>query len=82
MAIGPNIVGHGAINLALRYLPAALLGLLGLAEPVLATTFAYLLFGERPAGLAIAGIVLVLGAIGVVIMGERRVARAGPPVAD
>ena len=55
---------------------------LGLAEPVLATTYAYLLFGERPAGLAIAGIVLVLGAIGVVIMGERRVARAGPPAAD
>jgi drug/metabolite transporter (DMT)-like permease len=82
MAVGPNIIGHGSINLALRYLPAALLGLLGLAEPVLSTTYAYLLFGEQPAPLAIAGIGLVLGAIGVVILAERRVARAGPPAAD
>ena len=82
MAIGPNLIGHGSVNLALRYLPAALIGLLGLAEPVLATTYAFFLFGEQPAPMAIAGIVLVLGAIGVVILAERRAAQAGPPVAD
>jgi len=81
MAIGPNIIGHGSINLALRYLPAALLGLLGLAEPVLATTYAFFLFGERPAAPALLGIVLVLAAIGAVIASERRAAEVDTPAA-
>jgi drug/metabolite transporter (DMT)-like permease len=75
MALGPGLLGHGSVNLALRYLPAALLGLLSLAEPVLATTFAFVLFGERPSVMTLAGIVVVLAAIGVVIASERRAAR-------
>lgn len=76
MALGPSLLGHGSFNLALRYLPAALLGLLGLAEPVMSTGYAYLFFDERPSALTLVGIGLVLGAIAAVILAERRAAQA------
>ena len=65
MALGPSIAGHGSFNYAVRYLPAALLGLLGLMEPVLASLAAYALFDEVPTMMAIGGMVLVL--IGVTV---------------
>lgn len=71
MALGPGLLGHGSLNYALGYLPATLLGLLSLAEPVLASLVAFFLFGEAPSGLAIVGIAVVLGAIAAVFVGRR-----------
>jgi drug/metabolite transporter (DMT)-like permease len=65
MAIGPQIVGHGSFNYALGYMPAVLLGLLTLTEPIIASILAYFLFGEVPKILAAAGMTIVL--IGVTI---------------
>jgi drug/metabolite transporter (DMT)-like permease len=64
MALGPQIVGHGSFNYAVKYIPAALLGLLALLEPVFASVLAYFIFGEQPVPLAIAGMVIVLVGVG------------------
>ena len=63
MALGPQLVGHGSFNYALKYVPAALLALLALLEPVLASLMAYGLFGEVPGLLALVGMAVILGAV-------------------
>lgn len=72
MAIGPQILGHGSFNYAVRYIPAAMLGLLSLIEPIGASILAYLLFDEMPSGIAILGMIIVLGAISFAILYRRR----------
>ena len=72
MAIGPQILGHGSFNYALQYFPAALVGLLALLEPVGSSILAYFIFGEQPPPLALAGMLVVLVAVGVVVWSERR----------
>jgi len=71
MALGPQLVGHGSFNYAVRYLPAALLGLLSLIEPVVASLLALVLFGERPPPLALLGMAVVLLSIAVVFWRRR-----------
>ncbi len=68
MALGPQLLGHGSFNYAVRYLPAALLGLLSLIEPVVASLLALVLFGEAPPALAVVGMVAVLASIAVVFV--------------
>ena len=72
MAAGPQLVGHGAFNYALQYVPAALVGMLALLEPVGASILAYFLFGEAPAPLAVVGMVTVLAATAGVVLLRRR----------
>ncbi|GAB5534231.1 MAG: DMT family transporter [Rubricoccaceae bacterium] len=71
MALGPGLLGHGSFNLALAYVSAAFLGLLSLAEPVIATLGAFLLFKEVPSALTFLGAVIVLVAIATVVRGDR-----------
>jgi drug/metabolite transporter (DMT)-like permease len=72
MALGPSIAGHGSFNYAVRYFPAALLGLLGLLEPVLASLAAYVFFDEVPSGIAIGGMVLVFIGVTVAMWPRKR----------
>lgn len=81
MAIFPQIIGHGSYNYAIRYIPAALLALLTLLEPILASTAAFLLFGEAPYWLAVVGMSVVLMSVGLAVW--RRPAlrqRTEPPI--
>ncbi len=71
MGLGPGLLGHGSFAVALRYLPAALLGLLSLSEPVISSVIALVWFGEQPAPLAAIGIVIVLVSIAAVVTGRR-----------
>lgn len=71
MGLGPGLLGHGSFALALRYLPAALMGLLSLSEPVIASVVALLWFGEQPESIALVGIVGVLASIVAVVTGRR-----------
>ena len=72
MAIGPQIIGHGSFNYAVRYVPAAMLGLLSLIEPIGASILAYILFDEIPTVLAIGGMFIVLSAISFAVLYRRR----------
>ncbi len=67
MGLGPGLLGHGSFANALGYLPAALLGLLALSEPVLASAVAAVWFGEVPSALGMVGVAIVLAAIAAVV---------------
>lgn len=79
MALGPQVLGHGSFNYAVRYVPAAILGLISLVEPVGASIMAYFLFGELPTPLSISGMLVVLGAVSFAIV-FRSWRRAEPAV--
>lgn len=68
MAFGPQILGHGSLNYAVRYMPTALVGLTTLMEPVVASIVAYFLFLERPGLVAGTGMGIVLAAITFVFL--------------
>ena len=73
LALGPQVLGHGSFNYALQHVPAALVGMLALLEPVGASLLAYGLFGEIPPPASIAGMIVVLGAVALVV--RRRESR-------
>ena len=72
LALGPQLISHGALNYAIRYVPAAVVGLATLAEPVVATILALLLYGELPTGQALLGMLLVVLSIAVVQLFPKR----------
>jgi drug/metabolite transporter (DMT)-like permease len=63
MAIGPGILGHGLINLAIRDLKAYAVNAALLGEPVLATILAYFLFAEKPDAFYYAGAALIFAGL-------------------
>ena len=72
MAVFPQLIGHGSFNYAVKYLPAALLGLLSLSEPIIGAGLAYVLFSETPRPLALVGMAVVLASIAVVFAPRLR----------
>jgi len=79
LALGliPQIIGHSTLNWALRYLSAAFVSIVTLAEPIGAGILAYLLLGE---GITLAtglGGVLVLAGIYIALRAERTQKPAG-----
>jgi len=72
LALGPQVLGHGSFNYALQYVPAAIVGLLALLEPVGASILAYILFGEMPPPASIVGMVVVLVAVAIVVWQRER----------
>jgi drug/metabolite transporter (DMT)-like permease len=73
LALGPQVLGHGAFNYALQRRSATLVGLLALLEPVGASGLAYVLFDEQPPLLSVVGMTVVLGAVAVVVWRRNRV---------
>jgi drug/metabolite transporter (DMT)-like permease len=71
LAVGPMMLGHTGMNYALRYLPAYVVNLTTLGEPVGATLLAMLLPGiaEVPGPWTLAGGTVLLG--GVLLAGRR-----------
>lgn len=65
LALGPQLIGHGSINYAVRFVAPTLLSTLILAEPVFATLLAAALFTETPSLLG--GIAMSLTLVGIVM---------------
>lgn len=63
LALGPQLLGHSSLNWALKYMPATMVTIAVLGEPVGATILAALMLGELPATLEIVGGMLILGGI-------------------
>jgi drug/metabolite transporter (DMT)-like permease len=74
LALVPQLVGHSAINWALAYVPAALVAVAILGEPVGATALAALILKEMPSGFEVAGALLVLTGVYVVLRPRQVVA--------
>lgn len=60
LAIGPQLIGHTAVNWAVRRAPATVVALAILGEPVGAAALAWLLFDERFSGAQLAGFAMLL----------------------
>ena len=71
LAVGPHLVGHGFLNLAVRHLPAPAVNLALLGEPILSSIYAAWLFGEVPPPWFYLGGLLVSGGL-IVEFGPRR----------
>jgi drug/metabolite transporter (DMT)-like permease len=72
LALVPTHLGHTLFNWALRYLPAYVISMSLLGEPIGSTTLAYFVFDEAPAALTFAGGALVLAGIYLVIREQAR----------
>lgn len=82
LALGPMLLGHTGMNWALRYLPAYVVNLTVLGEPIGATALAALLPGiaERPSSETLAGGTLVMiGVLAAAWQRGRRAPAAGAP---
>lgn len=65
LAFGPQVLGHGAMNYAVKYVSPTLLSTLILAEPLLASVLAYFLFNELPPIASIVAMVFILVGVGL-----------------
>ena len=63
LAILPQLVGHSTYNWALGFLPAALVAVATLGEPIGSTVLAYVILHERPSVMVLVGGLLILGGI-------------------
>lgn len=73
LAIGPTIIGHGAMNYAVKYVTPTLLSTLILTEAVIAAIAAYFIFSEIPSGFSMIAMVVIM--TGVTISWSRRLVR-------
>jgi drug/metabolite transporter (DMT)-like permease len=69
MALLPQILGHGSFNFAVKFYPAAFLGLVSLLEPIGAAALGMFLFDETPGPIALIGMVMILIAVGSTLAG-------------
>ncbi|MEE2778988.1 MAG: DMT family transporter [Myxococcota bacterium] len=66
MALGPQLIGHGSLSWALRYVRADVVAVTLLAEPIGAALLAWWVLAEVPGEYALLGAPLLLVGIGVV----------------
>jgi drug/metabolite transporter (DMT)-like permease len=60
LALGPQILGHGSLNYAVKYISPTILSTLILTEPVFATILALILFAELPLFMSIIAMFIIL----------------------
>lgn len=72
IVIGPQLLGHSVFNALLSTIPATLVSIVVLAEPVGAGLLAWALLGELPAGWFYLGAPLVLVGVLIATTGSRR----------
>ncbi len=66
LALVPQIIGHTVLNYLLAQVQPVFITLAVLGEPIGATIWAFLLFAEKPPGLALVGGFLILAALVIV----------------
>lgn len=72
LAVVPQLIGHSTFNWALRDLPAALVSVALLGEPVGSALLAYLFLGERPGAGTLVGAAIVLAGLAIAASSPRR----------
>ncbi|WP_244545712.1 DMT family transporter [Fodinibius roseus] len=65
LAFGPQVLGHGAMNFAVKYVAPTLLSTLILVEPLLASTLAFFFFAELPPLTSMAAMLVILLGVGL-----------------
>ena len=72
LAVICSLIGHGSLNWSVRKMRAYLVNLAVLTEPVLATFYAFWLFGQRPSPWIYSGAALVVAGLAAAVLDERR----------
>lgn len=72
LALVPTLAGHGLVNRSLRLLPAPVVGLFLLGEPIGATLLGFVFFGEFPGPATLLGGALVLLALVMLVTSRDR----------
>lgn len=67
LAIVPTVLGHSLYNYSLGSVKTVTANLFSLLEPLMASTFAILLFGEIPTFVQVVGYLLILTAVVVIV---------------
>ncbi len=65
LAFGPQVVGHGSMNYAVKYVSPTLLSTLILVEPLLASVLAFFMFAELPPVASIVAMLIILVGVGL-----------------
>lgn len=78
LAVVPTLGGHTVLNWALEYVPASVVSVSILGEPVGAALLAWLLLGEAPSGVELAGGALTLAGL---FIATQSAGRAASPTA-
>lgn len=76
LALVPQLIGHTSFNWALRHMRATPVAVVLFGEPVGATLLAFLVLGERPTAVRLAGAAVILTGV---FLAARAGAREGPP---
>lgn len=63
LALIPQLIGHSTYNWALRYMPASLVSVTTLGEPIGSAILAFFILSESPGGLTLLGGALILAGI-------------------
>jgi len=77
LALVPQLIGHSTYNWALRFLPATLVALATLGEPIGSAILAYVILNERPGLIVLCGGALIL--IGIYLASVRPGQDQRPP---
>lgn len=77
LVVGPQLLGHTVFNTLMSSVPATVVSISVLAEPVVATVLAWWLLHQLPADLFFLAAPLVLVGVALSVLGRRR---APPPV--
>jgi drug/metabolite transporter (DMT)-like permease len=72
LALVPQLIGHSTYNWALRFLPASIVAVTTLGEPIGSATLAYFFLRERPAISIVAGGILILTGIYITVRKRAR----------
>lgn len=70
LAVGPQLLGHGSLNYAVKFVSPTLLSTLILTEPIFATILAFFILAELPAILSVFAITIIL--IGVTLTWRKK----------
>jgi drug/metabolite transporter (DMT)-like permease len=72
LALLPQLIGHSTYNWALKFLPAAIVAVTTLGEPIGSATLAYFILKEKPTVAVIAGGALILAGIYITTRPHRK----------
>ena len=72
LALVPQLIGHSTYNWALRYMPAALVAVTTLGEPIGSTILAYFILREIPTWIKLGGAVMILAGIWLASKAETK----------
>ncbi len=73
LAVVPTLLGHSLFNYSLKRFKAHLVGIVILGEPIMASVWALMLFGESPTLMTVLGAALIFAAITSSFGHERKV---------